>query len=236
MKKSWIIIIMGIVFASGIVLAGNYLIHGHETEDIAGLTWDLSGKIGILEKSTAKPEGGHTSEELEDVVWFDKEDGTQEGAVLKEGAYSVLAHSFIILNLVFKNGRWEIYNESLFVHTTEAMVVDKEVWINSKIRQEIINEGGEYEYPVILEIRNKKSTSEEFSYIFEMPALDESGDEKCQMKKFIDKVTIDKDNIEHTIRTYECPIKDIGNCNPDCEFTLIRPNNPEVIYSSFWGY
>ena len=90
MKKSWIIIIIGIVFASGIVLAGNYLIHGHETDNIEGLRWHEEGKVGALEKSiNPKPEGGHTSEELEDVVWFDKEGGVpgeQEGVVLKEGA------------------------------------------------------------------------------------------------------------------------------------------------------
>jgi len=91
-SKFWFFVILVYsILISGIVVAENYQIYGHDSEDFNGFCWANSadcnptGKVGKLINRTAENEGGHSTSEIENVLWF-KESVDSSGIVLKDGA------------------------------------------------------------------------------------------------------------------------------------------------------
>jgi len=103
-KKFWIVIsIAYIVLISSIVFAVDPSVYGHDSSKINGLTWN--GNVGELTYNDSAFNGGHSTSELQDVVWFN-ENGQQIGVILKNQSTSKTKFFYeLILNECYDGTR-----------------------------------------------------------------------------------------------------------------------------------
>ena len=100
MKKRALIFILSIyaILIIGIALteAIDPNIFGHNLQNFNGFHWN--GPVGKLTYNTTALPGGHSTSEIEDVVWFDNnKDGIKEtGVILKNNA---LGYGYIIISI-----------------------------------------------------------------------------------------------------------------------------------------